>query len=269
MANLETLQGPVLLAPDTRHAAECGKGGRCALDRFGVHFGHCSPSSGLRPALAGITFSMPGEGARVADRVVVFLDYQNVYRGALSLFHPWDAPAAAGQIDPLALGRLLTARGVGDRELHQVRVYRGRPDSAKEPKTYAANRSQCGAWERNGQGKVRVFTRALRYPQAWPAFKAEEKGIDVALAVDFVSMAVRGEYDVGIIMSTDTDLKPALEAVIRLRTGDRPRCEVAAWTAPGSHARRLSIPNARLWCHWFGPDDYQAVWDPRDYTRAS
>lgn len=63
----------------------------------------------------------------------------------------------------------------------------------KEPKTYGANRSQCDAWEKRGRGRVQVFTRALRYPHDWPASKAEEKGIDVVLAVDFVSMAVLGE----------------------------------------------------------------------------
>lgn len=153
------------------------------------------------------------------------------------------------------------------RELLQVRVYRGRPDALKQPKTYAANRSQCDNWEKQGQGKVQVHNRALRYPQDWPASPAEEKGIDVALAVDFVSMAVLGEYDVGVIMSTDTDLKPALEAVLRLRKGDLPRCEVAAWTAPDSHSRRLSVSGAQLWCHWLGPEDYRLVADNRDYTQ--
>jgi hypothetical protein len=52
--------------------------------------------------------------------------------------------------------------------------------------------------------------------------REEEKGIDVALAIDFVTMAVRGEYDVGVIMSTDTDLKPALEAVAQMRGSPYP-----------------------------------------------
>lgn len=69
-------------------------------------------------------------------------------------------------------------------------------------------------------------------------------------------------------MSTDTDLKPALEAVVRLRAGGLPRCEVASWAPPGMHARRLSIKEARLWCHWLGPEDYQSVSDPRDYVSA-
>jgi NYN domain len=107
----------------------------------------------------------------------------------------------------------------------------------------------------------------LRYPRNWPQQKEEEKGIDVALAIDFVTMAVRGEYDVGVIMSTDTDLKPALEAVAEMGGNPYPRAEVAAWSTLEQHSRRLSIPGRRLWCHWLDEADYRSVADPTDYTR--
>lgn len=111
-----------------------------------------------------------------------------------------------------------------------------------------------------------VIMRTLRYPRDWPQVKPEEKGIDVALAVDFVTMAVRGEYDVGILMSTDTDLKPALEAVADLKGTPFPRCEVAAWTREGERSRHLSIDRANLWCHWLTESDYRVVADETDYT---
>lgn len=82
-------------------------------------------------------------------------------------------------------------------------------------------------------------------------------------------MAVRGEYDVGVIMSTDTDLKAALEAATLLRGAKAyPRCEVAAWSSPEGHSRRLAIDNANLWCHWLDRQDYEQVADPTDYTIA-
>jgi hypothetical protein len=59
--------------------------------------------------------------------------------------------------------------------------------------------------------KTEVKTRTLRYPGDWPKTREEEKGIDVALAVDFAMMATRGEFDIGIIMSTDTDLSQRLK----------------------------------------------------------
>ncbi len=203
------------------------------------------------------------------DRVVVFLDYQNVYRRARAAFHDEiNDPAVNGQIDPLALAQLITSRGAVARELTQVRVYRGRPDSARQPDSYGANLRQCVAWGHLSP-MVNVTTRTLRYPLNWPAERAQEKGIDVALAVDFVVMAVRTEYDVGVIMSTDTDLKPALEAVTTLRGAKAyPRCEVAAWSVPGGHSRRLAVDATNLWCHWLNRQDYDRVADLTDYNIA-
>jgi uncharacterized LabA/DUF88 family protein len=198
-------------------------------------------------------------------RTVLFLDYQNVYRRARDSFHQHWEPPERGQVDPMRLGRLLTKRNPG-RELAEVRVYRGRPDSSKDPRGYGANRRQCTAWEHAG---VTVITRTLRYPANWPREREEEKGIDVALAVDFVVMAVRGEYDVGILMSTDTDLKPALEAVVALGGNRTPHCEVAAWSARGAHSRRLSIKGTSVWCQWLNEDDYRLVADPTKYAVES
>lgn len=82
-------------------------------------------------------------------------------------------------------------------------------------------------------------------------------------------MAVRGEYDVGVLFSTDTDLKPALEFVADLTSKNgAPRGEVAAWSAQGQHNRRLSISARNLYCHWIGETTYQAVADPTDYTKS-
>lgn len=203
----------------------------------------------------------------MADRVVLFVDYQNVYRRARAAFHRRTDPSWVGQIDPLRLGQLIVEKSPFPRDLTQVRVYRGRPDATKDPRTYGANLRQSVAQELSGQGKVTVVARALRYPSDWPIHAAEEKGIDVALAVDFVMMAVRHEYDVGVIMSTDTDLVPALEAVVSL--GGNPRCEVVAWTNPrAGHSRRIGVRGARVWCHWLNAQDYEAVTDLTDYNVA-
>jgi uncharacterized LabA/DUF88 family protein len=79
---------------------------------------------------------------------------------------------------------------------------------------------QCAAWESKG---AIVIARALRYPAGWPETKPQQKGVDVALAIDFVTMAIDGQYDVGVIASTDTDLKPALEKTFNdtARRGDK------------------------------------------------
>jgi hypothetical protein len=203
----------------------------------------------------------------MAGKVVVFLDYQNVYMGAREAFHPFGSPSRDGQIDPLKLGELIASKGPFERELAGVRVYRGQPDSQNDPRGYAANDRQCRYWR--GLAKTTVITRTLQYPRGWPKEKAREKGIDVKLAIDIVAMAVRREFDVGVLMSRDTDLKPALEFVRDLNGNPYPRCEVAAWSAPNGHSRRLSIPGSKIWCHWLDDSDYEAVADPTNYAEEN
>jgi uncharacterized LabA/DUF88 family protein len=201
--------------------------------------------------------------------VVVFLDSQNVYKGAREAFCGYGAPHWEGQVHPLALGQLIAADSPYERQLHQVRVYRGQPDATRDPRGYAANARQVAAWRQSPM--VDVTMRTLRYPYGWPnshqaGEKPQEKGIDVALAIDFVSMAVAGDFGVGVMMSTDTDLKPALEAVARLTPTQGVRAEVASWSSAAGHSRRLSISSRRLYCHWLGKDTYDQIADTTNYS---
>ena len=197
-------------------------------------------------------------------RLVLFIDAQNVYRSARRSFFSPNAPRMNGQFNPRELGNLIAGRsrpGGAACVLHDVRIYTGRPDPEKDSRTYAAHMRQCDAWEASG---VRVISRPLRYPRGWPAERAQEKGVDIALAIDFVAMAIEQEYDVGVIMSTDTDLRPALEF-----TSARPeirQAAVAAWRG-ASRSQRLAIPGANLWCHWLDRDDYNVVADSTNYAR--
>ncbi len=201
----------------------------------------------------------------MSDRVMLFVDYQNSYHAAREVFHPPFAPHWEGQFDPGDLGRLLVERSPYDRTLAGVRVYRGFPSSSKDPKGYAACRAQIATWERDPD--VTVVARPLRYPPDYPDRKPEEKGIDVALAVELVMGAVKGWYDVGIIMSRDTDLRPAMEAVLDELHGIR--IEVAAWTRPVVHTGRLSLKGRKIWCHWLNEDDYARVRDDHDYNKGA
>jgi uncharacterized LabA/DUF88 family protein len=218
----------------------------------------------LASARTGGVFSSRQPGG--APRVVVFLDYQNVYMGARETFGSRHATSRFGQVDPLALGQLIVARHPDSTQLHGVRVYRGRPDPQRDPRAYAANMRQSQAQAHRGGGVVTVVSRSLRYPKEWPRLPAEEKGIDVSLAVDLVAMAATGELDVAVVMSTDTDLVPALEAASLFAGIPYPRCELAGWRAPGQSHRRLVPKGRRLWCHWLDRGDFEAVRDDTDYN---
>ena len=189
---------------------------------------------------------------------------QNTYRGSRESFYNNAGPSVNGQFDPAQLGTLIESRGGPDGAicaLKEVRAYTGRPEAVKDPKTYAAHMKQCAKWQRDD---VTVIHRGLRYPRSWPTQRAQEKGIDTALAIDFVTMAFDGLYDVGVIMSTDTDLLPALEFV-RTRFAGQRHVAVAAWRSPHSR-RRLSIPGSNIWCHWLNRDDYDSVADLTNYN---
>lgn len=194
------------------------------------------------------------------ERAVVFIDYENAHRGALDAFPPTVTAQSRGHFNPRLLGELLVARrnNAGHPcELREVRIYRGQPAPRRQPAAAAANSRQAAGWER--LGKVTVVRRPLRYPRNWPTEPAVEKGIDVRLAIDLIRLAYENAYDVAIVFSADTDLLPAIEAVIDFRGG---YIEVAAW----ADSTRLRTPGRKLWCHWLGLMDFRRIVDPTTYT---
>ena len=202
--------------------------------------------------------------ATVVERLALFVDYQNVYRWARASFHNHQAdPYWFGQFNPAELGALIAQRpgDGGPYVLEQVRVYRGMPDGRRDPTAHRAARRQVAEWEKSPL--VRAVTQPLRYPRDYPASPAQEKGVDVRLAVDFLMMAVRDEYDVGVLMSNDTDFRPVLEEVIRL--GGK-RVAVAAWRPLTAQPRRLWIGQNTPWCHWIDHAAYLTIQDNTDYT---
>jgi uncharacterized LabA/DUF88 family protein len=194
------------------------------------------------------------------QRVAVFLDYQNVYMAARSAFFtPW-APHVDGQAHPRRLALKLKGVGDNDRELVAVRVYRGQPSSKHDPKGYGASDRQMALWRQ--QALVVPVSRPLNYRDP---FSPKEKGIDVRIAIDFVMMAMRNQYDIGVLFSGDTDLLPALEAVVELKGPQA--CESAAWVpADGSSPIILRVPGHRIRHHRPTATDYGHVADPTDDT---
>jgi uncharacterized LabA/DUF88 family protein len=199
------------------------------------------------------------------ERVVVFIDEANVFEDAKRTFRNADRPVT-GRIKPWKYGLLLADRQPFGatllRELVGVRVYAGTPSSSKEPAAYGAHRKQAAAWEKSGAD---VLARPLRYPQDWPKSRPEQKGVDVQIAIDIVVMAIRNEYDVAILASADTDLRPALEACDEL--DQCPTLEVAAWKGETGYANKLTLPGKHLWCHHLNLEDYNSVADRTSYSR--
>ncbi len=195
-------------------------------------------------------------------RLVLFVDDKNIWASAREAFFAPSDPRYYGQYKPIELGHLICTKAPPELNyrLHEVRIYTGRPDANKDPRTHAAHMRQSASWTRAG---ARIFARPLRYPRDWPNSKPQQKGVDVALAVDFVAMAVRGEYDVGVVFSTDSDLKPALEFVAANRY---PVCtiETATWRS-NKYDRGLSVAGLRIWQHRLDYSDYCSIADLVNY----
>jgi hypothetical protein len=94
------------------------------------------------------------------ERVAVFIDWQNLYKGARDAFHGDRSLGRPGMVDSVRLGlRLLQLIYGPDRELTDVWAYRCWPDPTHDPTRLCANRR----WQRSS---VMVLQRPLRYPKA-------------------------------------------------------------------------------------------------------
>lgn len=196
-------------------------------------------------------------------RVVVFIDYRNVYEDFRRAFITGTILPTHGQFRPVDLAALLAQRGPDFEtwQLAETRVYTGRPSSSRDPRSAGAADRQIQIWRDAG---AVVMPRPLQY---LPGQQPRQKGVDVELAVDVVSMAHEKKYEIGVIASTDTDLVPAIEAVQRHRGKARtPRiCVVSYEGLP----KRLQLPDTRESQPYFFKlthADYLSVHDPTVYV---
>jgi len=197
-------------------------------------------------------------------RVVVFIDGQNVHQDFRRAFVA-DADTAEphiGAFNPMALAERLVAMGPDFEEwtLKEVRAYVGSPLAHRQPTATAAHDRQMEKWR--GWGVV-TRARPLYYP---PGETPRQKGVDVELAIDVFRMAVEKQYEIGIIVSTDQDIKPALEAVAKLR-GSEPTPRICG-VRYGDLPQRLTFTDDKgntTYCFRLLAADYMAVMDPTDY----
>jgi uncharacterized LabA/DUF88 family protein len=197
----------------------------------------------------------------LAPQVTVFIDYQNAHLSGHEMYCPEDEQAHHCLIDPVKLAECTVRKRAPGGELAAVYAYRGRPDPRHEALSASRSDRQAAAWK--ADPRLTMVRRPLAYPrdygETWCTEPAREKGIDVSLAIDVVRMAIRNEFEVGIVFSRDTDLLPAIEFAF-----DTPgaHLEVATWEG----ASRLRLKYRQLYCHMLNEQDFIAVRDPRNYA---
>jgi uncharacterized LabA/DUF88 family protein len=203
-------------------------------------------------------------------QVAVFIDWQNTYKAArrafgLATFGDAAWPNEYGNFSPYRLARLLAAaNGRGDTgALVRVEIHRGLPASSRDPVGYAANRRQAQAWIAENPEVVMPRLRPLRYRDDDDG-SPEEKGVDVNLALGAVEQIVLHKCETAIIFSHDTDLLPAVEALVRI--GGVGCVETASWVSD-SHRSRLRS-KARIFHHFLDEAIFRSVETRINYARA-
>lgn len=196
-------------------------------------------------------------------RSMAFIDGQNLFqhaKKAFGHFHP--------NYDPIKLHNAVCAEK-GWRPT-QVRFYTGVP-SPEESEMWA------GYWAKRilmmKRAGIHVTTRPLRYRKESVASPegetkivttAQEKGIDVRLALDIVSTARKCQWDVAIIFSQDQDLaEVVLEVKDIAREQDRWLEVCCAFPSGPSATAKRGINKTT----WFEMDQefYDSCLDSTDY----
>ena len=194
---------------------------------------------------------------------MAFIDGQNLFQHAKAAFghhHP--------NFDPLKLHAMVCASRGWTPNL--VRFYTGVPSKAESPMWAGYWSNRVIALKRAG---VHVTTRPLRY-RTQHAFDENgnekeivvphEKGIDVRLALDIVSCAIKGQFDVAVIYSQDQDLKEVVSDVREIaETVGRSIALACAFPSGPSATSRRGIDKT----DWVRIEqaDYDQCLDPRDY----
>lgn len=204
---------------------------------------------------------MPPEPA--TKRATAFIDGQNLFHAAKEAFG-----YAYPTFDVAALARAVCAlRGWN---LAGVRFYTGVPDARDNPfwnHFWTAKLAQMG---REG---VRTYARPLRYRNqtvrlpggaTHTMLVAQEKGIDVRLALDVVRMAHARAFDVAIVFSQDQDLSEVADE-LKIIVGEQKRWIRMASAFPSSPtSRNTRGVNHTEWIP-IGRATYDGCLDRRDY----
>jgi uncharacterized LabA/DUF88 family protein len=224
-------------------------------------------------AVSTTTEGPQGAEAQEPTRAIVFIDYQNIHLTGRDTFAPAGLPAHECLIHPLyfanqVLGtrqhRLVT-KALADPEastpppvtLEKVVVYRGGPSNKEQPSMYRRTQAQKSEWTRDR--RVEVTYRTLRYHWENGHRIAQEKGIDVLVALALVRAADRGDAPLLILASHDTDLEPALSAAL-----ENPQAviETAGW----DRCKRLRVPGTSIRHTSLDGGAFVRSRDRRDYT---
>jgi len=187
-------------------------------------------------------------------------------------FAPPGAPVHESLLHPLRLAEQVliaraNAKGVSksETELAKVVVYRGLPSNRHDSTAYRRSQAQLAEWTRDP--RVEVNYRPLRYHQDHVGtFVAQEKGIDVLVALNFLDLVTTARYDVAILAAHDTDQEPTLEMTLEADAAKSGK--VTTETAGWYKCKRIQPRNGarKPWHTFMAINHFRSALDRKDYT---
>jgi len=175
----------------------------------------------------------------------VFIDYQNLHMTAWEQFSRYGEAKHDYLVHPVKFAERVAATWQADRgetlDVEKIALYRGLPDPRKERQMNSRVSRQHAAWKRDS--RVEVNARPLRYPRDWPNERAQEKGVDVMLALAVVRCAISQSCDRIVVVTRDTDILPAIEMAEAEHPGS---IIIATWDGSSILRPNVSVPTLRL-----------------------
>lgn len=196
---------------------------------------------------------------------MAFVDGQNLYQHAKDAFghhHP--------NYDPIKLHKFVCDQNGWVPNL--VRFYTGVPDPNE-------NEMWAGYWSNRvlalKRAGVAVTTRPIRYRKEIIAIDGnsetvttpQEKGIDVRLALDIVSLARKRNFDVAVVFSQDQDLQEIVQEVRDISVEQDRWIKVVSAYPFGPQASSKRGIDKTQWVK-IDQEDYEKCLDPKDYRPA-
>jgi len=133
------------------------------------------------------------------ERVMIFIDGSNLYHCLKNFFRRTD----------IDIGKLCN-RLLDKRRLVRIYYYNAKVGLKEEPQRYRDQQAFFASVSAIPYSELRLG-RLVYYN--WPNTPPYEKGVDIQLATDMVTHSFKNNYDVAVLVASDTDYVGALQSV--------------------------------------------------------
>ena len=213
----------------------------------------------ITAALGVAVFRVYGE--IMNNGIAVFIDFENMRRVGASRFasdfSPEEAIICPSLVADLVAGRRPTATPVTS-----ITVVRGEPNRFRDPHAASRFGRDADRWARDPRIRKRLLPLHYR-----PYGAPKESGVDLRLGLDFVAAARSKRYEAVVLLTGDSDFRPALDDA----AGSGTRVELAFWATGMKRAdsplAHYAVTQKHLWTHRLTEDDF---WDcvPEQWAAA-